>query len=294
MFSVTPQEVSIQKFYGLMASSVGPRPIALVSTISKDGIPNLTPFSCFNFFGANPPILVFSPMRRISDTTKKDSLHNVEEVKEVVINMVNYEMVHQSSLASTDYPSEVNEFEKSGLTMLDSDLVKPKRVAESPVQFECKVTDIIYAGSEGGAANLVVCEVIKMHISESVMYADEKIDQFKLDQVARMGGNWYTRAQNGMFELPKPIGMLGIGFDQLPQEIRLSKVLTGNDLAKLAGVEEQPDFESVEEYVSTHHLEDFINKSSINEVHSKAQQLLEKNEVYEAWSVLLAKTVKTI
>jgi len=294
MYSVTPQDIPIKKFYGLMASSVGPRPIALVSTISKDGISNLTPFSCFNFFGANPPILVFSPMRRISDGTTKDSLRNVEEVKEAVINIVNYDMVHQSSLASTDYAEEINEFDKVGLTMLDSDLVKAKRVAESPVQFECKVREIVYITENPGAANLVICEVVKIHIDKEVMFDGDKIDQYKLDQVARMGGSWYSRAQDGMFELPKPLGVLGMGVDQLPEEIRTSSVLTGNDLAKLAGIEEKPALNIVDEYVGENNLEKFINNSTIKEIHVKAQDLLKEGKIYEAWSILLAKTVKTI
>lgn len=294
MYSVTPGEIPIKKFYGLLASSVVPRPIALASTISKDGVPNLTPFSCFNFFGSQPPLLVLSPMRRVSDATTKDSLHNVEQVKEIVINIVNHAMVHQSSLASTDYPAEINEFDKAGLTMLEADLVKPKRVAESPVQFECKVTDIIYTGEKGGAANLVICEVIKIHISEDVLYDGSKIDQYKLDAVGRMGGGYYSRARNGMFELPKPLGIIGIGVDQLPEAIRTSTVLTGNDLAKLAGVAEQPQLEMAEEYVQEHNLQEFIDKSDVTELHQKAQQYLAEDQVYEAWSILLAKTVKTI
>lgn len=294
MFSVKPEDLPIRKFYGLMVSSVGPRPIALVSTINKEGLSNLTPFSCFNFFGANPPILVFSPMLRISDATTKDSLRNVEEVPEAVINIVNYDLAHQSSLASTDYPEEVNEFDKVGLTMLDSDIVKPKRVSESPVQYECKVLDIIYTGKKGGAANLVICEVLKMHIAESVMFGDNKIDQHKLDQVARMGGSWYTRANRGMFELPKPVGKLGMGVDQLPEEIRKSKVLTGSDLAKLGGLEEIPEIQTVEAYVQKDGLMEEIMKIAPEEVHRLAQKYLNKDEITKAWSILLAKTLKTI
>lgn len=294
MFSVTPQDLPIKKFYGLVASSVGPRPIALASTINKKGVSNLTPFSCFNFFGAHPPVLVFSPMRRINDGTTKDSLRNVEEIKEVVINVVNHNIVQQASLASTDYPEEVNEFDKVGLTMVDSDLVRPKRVEESPIQFECKVRDIISVGEEGGAANLVICEVIKMHIKEEVLYDDNKIDQHKLDQVGRMGGSWYSRATPGMFELPKPLGILGMGVDQLPKDIRTSDILTGSDLAKLGGIEKAPEQETAEKYISENNLEDLINNSTIEEIHLQAQKYLKNDEVYEAWSLLLAKTVKTI
>lgn len=292
MFSVKPGDLPIRKFYGLMVSSVGPRPIALVSTISKDGVSNLTPFSCFNFFGANPPILVFSPMLRISDATAKDSLRNVEEVPEAVVNIVNYDLAHQSSLASTDYPEEVNEFEKVGLTMLDSDFIRPKRVAESPVQYECKVLDIIHTGKGGGAANLVICEVLKMHIDESVMFGDNKIDQHKLDQVARMGGSWYTRANMGMFELPKPIGKLGMGVDLLPDDIRKSSVLTGSDLAKLGGLERMPEESTVKAYfINRDELFNEIQNGTSEEVHKLAQKYLDRDEIMKAWSILLAKTL---
>ncbi len=294
MLSFQPGDLPVKKFYGLIASAVGPRPIALVSTISKDGIPNLTPFSFFNFFGANPPILVFSPMRRISNAETKHSLHNVEQVKEAVINVVNYTIVHQSSLASTDYPEEVNEFEKTGLTMLDSTLIKPKRVAESPVQFECKVNDIVYTGKGGGAANLVICEVLKMHIAEAVTYAGNKIDQYKLDQVARMGGSWYTRANVGMFELPKPVNHIGMGVDQLPEPIRKSTVLTGNNLAQLANVSQFPSDVQATRFVQENEWEEFIATSSVEKIHAVAREFLVKNEVENAWNILWAATLKKI
>lgn len=294
MFSLRPDEVSTQKFYGLMVSSVGPRPIALASTMSKEGQPNLAPFSCFNFFGANPPILVFSPMRRVSNAETKHTLHNVEETKEVVINVVNYDMVQQASLASTSYGDNVSEFEKTGLTMLDSDLVTPKRVAESPIQYECKVTDIVYTGEKGGAANLVICEVLKIHIDEKVMFADQKIDQYKLDQVARMGGGWYTRARTGMFEVPKPTAHIGMGVDQLPEAIRFSTILTGNDLGKLANIEKQPEATAVEEFIKENELSEFVNDSSVEKIHAIAQEYLRKNDVESAWNILLSKSLKTI
>lgn len=295
MYSLQPRDIPIKKFYGLLVSSIGPRPIALASTISKDGVPNLAPFSCFNFFGSNPPVLIFSPMRRMANSETKHSLHNVEETKEVVINVVNYDIVQQTSLASTSYGDGVNEFEKTGLTMLDSDLVKPKRVAESPIHYECKVKDIIYTGEEGGAANLVICEVIKMHIKEEVMFADQKIDQHKLDQVARMGGNWYTRAKTGMFECPKPaMEHLGMGVDQLPEVIKNSTILTGNDLGKLGNALQHPDAKTVEEFVKEKELEEFINDSSVDKIHAIAQEYLRKNDINSAWNILLAKTLKTI
>ncbi len=294
MYSLQPGDIPIKKFYGLMVSSVGPRPIALASTIDKEGNPNLSPFSCFNFFGSNPPILVFSPMRRMANSETKHTLHNVEATKEVVINVVNYDIVQQTSLASTSYGDGVNEFEKTGLTMLDSDLIKPKRVAESPVHYECKVSDIIYTGKEGGAANLVICEVVKMHINEAVMFADNKIDQHKLDQVARMGGDWYTRAKDGMFKCPKPMmDHIGMGVDELPETIRNSTVLTGNDLGKLGNTLAVPELETVEEFVKSKDLAALISRKPVEEIHRLAQDYLKKNEVEEAWCILLAKTLKT-
>ncbi len=294
MRSIQPGDISVKKFYGLMVSSVGPRPIALASTVNTEGQPNLAPFSCFNFFGANPPLLVFSPMRRITNAETKHTLHNIEATREVVINVVNYNMVHQVSLASMSFGDGVNEFEKTGLTMCDGDLVSPKRVAESPVQYECKVRDIIYTGDKGGAANLVICEVVKMHIADEVLYADTKIDQEKLDQVARMGGGWYTRAKEGMFEVPKPTDHIGMGVDQLPEVIKNSTVLTGNDLAQLANFSQQPTTEKIENYIHNQGLTAIIADQTLVENHHLAQDLISQHKVEEAWCILLAKTVKTI
>jgi flavin reductase (DIM6/NTAB) family NADH-FMN oxidoreductase RutF len=223
-----------------MLGAVTPRPIAFASTIDSAGNVNLSPFSFFNVFSANPPIMIFSPARRGRDNTTKHTYENVLQVKEVVINIVNYDIVQQMSLSSTEYGKGVNEFEKAGLTPLASQTIKPPRVAESPVQFECRVNEVISLGTEGGAGNLVICEVLKMHINEAILDADGKIDPVKLDAVSRMGGNWYGRAKQGMFEVPKPLSRLGIGFDQLPEAIRTSKLLTGNDLAMLANVEVLP------------------------------------------------------
>ena len=195
-------------YINICLGAIGPRPIAFASTIDEDGNPNLSPFSFFNVFGANPPVLIFSPARRGRDNTTKHTFENAKKVDEVVINIVNYDIVQQMSLSSTEYAEGVNEFEKAGLTMLKSDLVKPFRVAESPVQFECKIKEIIETGTEGGAGNLVICHVVKMHIKEEILDADGYIDQHKIDQVARMGGNWYTRAKDGMFEVPKPLSTL--------------------------------------------------------------------------------------
>ena len=290
MLSIDPNEISTGKRHQYLLGAVGPRPIAFASTIDENGRPNLSPFSFFNVFSANPPILVFSPARRGRDNTVKHTYLNAKATKEVVINIVDYKIVQQMSLASTEYAEGVNEFEKAGFTMLKSDLVKPFRVAESPVQFECKIKDVIELGAEGGAGNLVICEVVKMHFDEAILDAEGFIDQHKIDQVARMGGNWYTRANMGMFEVPKPLSKLGIGVDQIPQEIRSSKVLTGNDLGKLGNVEALP----LEEEISTFFNEDLeaaeIFKSGDPEkIHLQAQLYLEKDEPAKAWKLLLAK-----
>ena len=240
MKTIDPKAVSTAALHGYMLGAVTPRPIAFASTIDSAGNVNLSPFSFFNVFSANPPIMIFSPARRGRDNTTKHTYENVLQVKEVVINIVNYDIVQQMSLSSTEYGKGVNEFEKAGLTPLASQTIKPPRVAESPVQFECRVNEVISLGTEGGAGNLVICEVLKMHINEAVLDADGKIDPVKLDAVSRMGGNWYGRAKQGMFEVPKPLSRLGIGFDQLPEAIRTSKLLTGNDLAMLANVEVLP------------------------------------------------------
>jgi flavin reductase (DIM6/NTAB) family NADH-FMN oxidoreductase RutF len=240
MKTIDPKAVSTAALHGYMLGAVTPRPIAFASTIDSAGNVNLSPFSFFNVFSANPPIMIFSPARRGRDNTTKHTYENVLQVKEVVINIVNYDIVQQMSLSSTEYGKGVNEFEKAGLTPLASQTIKPPRVAESPVQFECRVNEVVSLGTEGGAGNLVICEVLKMHINEAVLDADGKIDPVKLDAVSRMGGNWYGRAKEGMFEVPKPLSRLGIGFDQLPEAIRTSKFLTGNNLAMLANVEVLP------------------------------------------------------
>ncbi|WP_121666956.1 flavin reductase family protein [Mesonia aquimarina] len=289
MYSIDPKEIPTQKLYGLMVSSIGPRPIAFASTINKKGEPNLSPFSFFNMFSAKPPILVFSPVRRIRDNSEKHTLQNVQATKEVVINIVNYDIVQQMSLSSTEYGDGVNEFDKAGLTMEKSELIEPFRVKESPVQFECKVNQIVGLGEEGGAGSLVVCEVIKMHINEAVLDENQKIDQEKLDQVARMGGGWYSRANMGMFEVPKPISTMGMGIDNIPLNIKESTVLTGNDLGKLGNVEELPLTEEVKTYITNNKLQDFIKESSADKIHAIAQEYLKKDDVDSAWKLLLAK-----
>ncbi len=286
MLSLDPKELPVGKLHSYLLGAIAPRPIAFASTIDKDGNPNLSPFSFFNVFGANPPMMIFSPARSVRDNKTKHTLDNAEETGEVVINVVNYDIVQQMSLSSTMYPKGVNEFEKAGFTMLPSDEVKPFRVAESPVQFECKVTDIIYTGTEGGAGNLIVCEVVKLHINENVLAEDGSIDQHKIDLVARAGGSYYTRAREGFFEIPKPISTLGIGVDQIPSEIRNSAILTGNNLGMLGNVEQLPTEETVNNFATEHSK--YVSLST-EKKHTFAQEFLKNNDVESAWKVLLIK-----
>ena len=286
MLSIHPKEISTGKLHGYLLGAIAPRPIAFASTIDKNGNPNLSPFSFFNVFGSNPPTIIFSPARRVRDNTTKHTLNNVLDIKEVVINVVNYDMVQQMSLSSTEYPKGINEFEKAGFTMLSSDEVKPFRVAESPVQFECKVKEVIFTGDEGGAGNLIICEVVKMHISDSVLDENGEIDQHKIDLVARAGGNYYTRAKEGFFEIPKPISTLGIGVDSISLEIKNSTVLTGNNLGMLGNVEQIPTQEDVNNFGKQH--QQFIGLE-ITKKHTFAQEFLSKNDVESAWKVLLLK-----
>ncbi len=289
MKSFDPKDLSTGKLHHLLLSSVAPRPIALASTIDQEGHPNLAPFSFFNVFSANPPIMIFSPARRVRDNTTKHTLENVLQTKEVVINVVNYDIVHQTSLSSTEYPLNINEFDKSGLTMLDSDIVKPFRVAESPVQFECKVIDIVKLGKEGGAGNLVMCEVLKIHIAYEVLNDDESIDQDKLDLVARAGGSYYSRAKNGYFEIPKPLRTLGIGVDAMPDFVKNSMILTGNDLGMLGNVEQLPDQDQIKDFVNdVSERYPNINTMSHRDKHKIAQNYLSYGDVESAWKLLLS------
>ncbi len=286
MLSIFPNDLETPKLHSYLLSAIAPRPIAFASTIDEDGRPNLSPFSFFNVFSANPPILIFSPARRVRNNTTKHTLENVHQINEVVINVVNHEIVQQMSLSSTEYPQDVNEFEKAGLTMLASDLIKPFRVAESPIQFECKVNEVVALGNDGGAGNLVICEVIKMHIDEAVLNDEGSIDQHKLDLVARAGGSLYSRANMGFFEIPKPLTSLGIGVDSIPDEIKDSKVLTGNNLGMLANVETIPNQHAVDNFAKDN--AQFVGLKSA-EKHKFAQAFLEKNDVQSAWKVLLIK-----
>ncbi|ACU06903.1 hypothetical protein FIC_00441 [Flavobacteriaceae bacterium 3519-10] len=271
MKTILPGDVSNLQLQTLLQTAIAPRPIALASTVDADGNVNLSPFSFFNLFSSNPPVVIFSPSRRVRDNTTKHTLENVLQVPEVVIGIVNYSIVQQISLASTEYEHGVNEFVKAGLTMSDADLIQPKLIGECPVNLECKVLEVKPLGTEGGAGNLVISEVIKIHIREEYLNDDGNLDQKKLDLVARLGGNWYSRnnAEN-LFEVPKPLLTKGIGFDQLPDAIKFSKVFTGNHLGMLANVEALANG----------------NFTADENLHRKAQEFLFQNNVNEAWRIL--------
>ncbi len=280
MLSLNPKEIPVPDLHQYLLGGVGPRPICFASTVDKDGNHNLAPFSFFNVFSAKPPIAIFSPNLSGKTGKAKDTHLNIKEVPECVINIVNYQMVHQMSLASSPYPKGMSEFTKAGFTPIASDLVKPMRVKESPVQLECKVFEL----KEIENCNLVFCEVVKIHIDEAVLDANNKIDQKKIDLVARMGGNWYCRAHgDALFEIEKPITTMGVGVDMIPAAIRNSDVLTGNNLGQLGNLEVLPTAEEIAAYKQT------LNTSFANETekHQFAKTLLEAGKVKEAWCVLL-------
>jgi flavin reductase (DIM6/NTAB) family NADH-FMN oxidoreductase RutF len=290
MISIDPKSIETAKLQGYLQGSVGPRPIAFASTVDEKGNPNLAPFSFFNVFSANPPVLVFSPARRVRDNSIKHTLINCEATKEVVINVVNFDMVQQTSLASTEYADGVDEFVKSGLTPIASDVVRPFRVKESPVQFECKVNQIIPLGSEGGAGNLILCEVVRIHIDEAVLDINGAIDQYKIDLVSRLGGSWYSRSNQGLFEVPKPLVTLGIGVDAIPKQVKESAVFDGNDLGKLGNIEALPTTEEVSIFVKQNFaVKGVLSSDDQNNVYLEAKKHLDNNDVLSAWKVLLAK-----
>ncbi len=292
MISIEPKELSPGKLQGYLQSAVGPRPIAFASTIDKNGKPNLSPFSFFNVFSANPPILIFSPARRVRDNTNKHTLRNAEDTLEVVINVVNFDIVQQMSLSSTEYADGVNEFVKSGLTQLPSHLVKPYRVKESPVQFECKVNEIISLGNQGGAGNLIICEVLKIHIDPAILDENGVIDPIKIDLVSRMGGNWYSRANKGLFEVAKPISTIGIGVDAIPDFIKESPVFNGNDLGMLGNIESLPTKEEINIFVKQNFaVKGVLSSDDEHQVQIKAKEYLEKQDVLSSWKVLLAERI---
>ncbi len=281
--TINPQEVSTAQLHGIMLGAVQPRPIAFASTVDANGNVNLSPYSFFNVFSANPPVMIFSPARRVRNNTIKHTLINARETSEVVINVVNYDIVQQMSLSSTEYDAGVDEFVKAGLTPVDSVKIKPPRVAESPVQFECKVKEIVELGQEGGAGNLIICEVVMVHVNDEILDTNGKIDPIKIDTVARMGGNWYCRSKDAMFEVPKPLATLGVGVDALPDHAINSDILTGNDLGKLGNVEAVPSREEVIAFAKAEQLPVL----KIKEKHSRAKELILKGEILEAWKILL-------
>ena len=294
MLSIDLSEIGVPKAHHYLLSAVGPRPICFASTIDEKGRPNLAPFSFFNVFSSNPPIAVFSPSRSGRTGQHKDTFNNVQKVKQVVINLVNYKMVEQMSLASSPYPPETDEFVKSGLTPLMSELIKPFRVKEAPVQMECEIIEIKELGQSGGAGNLVICKILKMHIAEELLNDKKMIDQEKIDLVARMGGDWYCRTDSkSMFEIKKPISSKSIGFDEMPNEVLNSTILSGNDLGKLGGIEGLPDETDVNEFrlieLSDLFLEFEDNAKALEiALHKKAKYFLSKNQLEAAWKTLLS------
>ncbi|MFT5511665.1 MAG: flavin reductase (DIM6/NTAB) family NADH-FMN oxidoreductase RutF [Bacteroidia bacterium] len=279
--SIDPSSLSIPELHQYLLGSIGPRPICFASTIDSNGVSNLAPFSFFNVFSANPPILVFSPAKSGRTGATKNTHDNCKEIPEVVVNMVNYDMVQQMSLASSPYPKGVDEFVKSGFTPIKSDLVTPFRVQESPVQLECKVIEIKELGEGGGAGNLIICEVVKMHIDENIIDEKNHINPNKIDLVSRMGGNYYCRASgDALFEIPKPITSIGIGVDALPQPIRQSAFLTGNDLGQLGQLEAIPDPEVYSN----------VRTMAPHQAFTEAKSLLKENKTFEALCLLLKNT----
>lgn len=290
VFNLSELKPAEKQYY--LQHVIAPRPICFASTIDKEGNVNLSPFSFFNMFSSNPPVCVFSPARRVRDNTTKHTLQNVLEVPEVVINIVGYEMVQQASLASCEYPKGVDEFEKAGFTKEEASIVKPPMVKESKVKMECKVMEVKSLGEGGGAGQLVICEILRLHIADEYLDAEKKLDQRKIDLVARLGADWYCRVSpDNLFQVAKPNVQLGIGFDALPASVRNSKILTGNQLGQLANVHEMP---VVEPSYEDAHLKNIIQYYSINpvelekEIHLHAAKLLDQGKVHDAWQVLLA------
>lgn len=271
--SIDPATIPVADLHSILLTAVAPRPIALASTVSEKGEVNLSPFSFFNVFSSNPPIMIFSPARRVRDNTTKHTLENVKKTKEVVINIVNFPIVEQVSLSSTEYAEGVNEFKKSGLTEVASEKVKPPRVAESPVSFECEVQNIIHLGNEGGAGNLVICKVVQIHLNYDYLNEDNKLDTKKLDLVARLGGSWYSRiTEESLFEIPKPILTKGIGVDSLPKHIYQTGVFSGNNIGRLGNYERKPTDYEVEE---VKRLPKILEALTIDDEHVKAERIHE-------------------
>lgn len=294
MKTFDPQDISTSELHALLLGAIAPRPIAFASTVDESGNVNLSPYSFFNIFGSNPPIVIFSPSRRVRGNTSKHTLENVLAVPEVVINIVNHRIVEQMSLSSTEYAKGVNEFIKAGLTQVPSTKIKPPRVGEAPAAFECIVKQVIETGTEGGAGNLIICEVIMAHFQDEIFDENGKIDPFKIDLVGRMGGDWYCRAQGeAIFQVAKPLRTLGIGVDQIPENIRLSHILTGNNLGKLGNVEQIPSPEDVKAFSENTAVQEILQKFQNQpemlqtHLHLLAQKYLAENDILSAWKTLL-------
>jgi len=283
MLKINPKELSLGRFHQYMLGAVTPRPISFASTVDANGNPNLAPFSYFGAFSADPAIIAFSPARSGRDNSTKHTLDNVLEVPECVVNIVNYAMVQQQSLASTAYDKGVSEFVKAGLTPIESEMVKPFRVKESPVQMECKVREVKSFGDNPGSGQMVICEIVLMHISNDVLNDEQFIDQHKLDSIARMGGNWYSRSSKGLFEIEKPIRNKGMGVDQLPEAIRNSTTLTGNNLGQLGNLEALPSKDEVGV---------IANKYDLNNLHQLAKTELDNGNVELGVKILMLEYYK--
>ncbi|PLX19428.1 MAG: flavin reductase [Salinivirgaceae bacterium] len=286
MKHINPKEIPVPELFATLLGATAPRPIAYVSTIDEKGNHNLAPFSFFNMFGANPPTIVFSPSRKGRDNTTKHTYENVKVIPEAVVNVVNFDMVHQTSLSSNDFPRDVSEFKKAGFTPIESELVKPMRVAESPVQMECKVLQVIETGDLASAGNLVICEIIKIHINENVLTPEGKIDQHKINLVGRLGGNYYCRASgSALFEVAKPGATPSIGVDSLPENVKSSRILTGNDLGQLGSLKKMPTQDEIKEAKND---EQYINlKNDETKIHLLAQELIAQGKLVKAYSILM-------
>jgi flavin reductase (DIM6/NTAB) family NADH-FMN oxidoreductase RutF len=298
MLTLKTADLNSAELQNYLQYAIAPRPICFASTIDKAGKINLSPFSFFNLFSSNPPICVFSPARRVRDNTIKHTLENVLEVPECVVNIVSYDMVYQTSLASVEYPKGINEFEKAGFSQLKSDLVRPPRVAESPVQLECFVKQVIPLGENAGAGNLILAEIKLIHIKNEILDADGKIDQKKIDLVARLGGDWYCRVtESNLFRLPKPVSNKSIGVDSLPESIRHSDILTGNNLGQLGNVDHLPSDSEVKEYAKEPGIRGIFQgtegdqSAREKQLHLKAKELLDEGKVNEAWKTLLIQKI---
>ena len=287
---VDPEKTATKDFHQYLLGAVAPRPIAFASTVDENGNPNLAPYSFFNAFSSNPPVLVFSSNRRVADNTTKDTLHNIEKTKEVVINVVSHSIVRQMAVASISFPTEDSEFDKTGLTPLPSDLVKPFRVKESPVQMECKVSEIIPLGEHGGAGHLIICNVVRMHVDEKVLDDNSRIDPHKIDLMGRMGRAYYVRASGDAIQtIVQSVMDISIGYDSLPKSVQNSLVLTGNDIGQLAGMLKLPSDEEIEKFASKSVVEDLLeDDNSMELLHIAAKEALQRGRLEEAllWAVV--------